>query len=61
MDHEKKKIKPLAIEKNSTPEIESKPAATSSNNESEFVIKILNEKENENLPTTEWYYLHNTT
>ena len=52
MDPENKRtFNPLAIEKSFTQEIGSKTATTRSNNESEEVIEISNEKENKNLPT----------
>ena len=52
MDPEKKRtFNPWAIEKSLTQEIESKPATIRSNNESEFIIEISNEKESKILPT----------
>ena len=47
----KRKFNPWAIEKSFTQEIRSKPAIIRSNNESEFVIEISNEKQNRILPT----------
>ena len=52
MDPEnKRKFKPWAIEKSFTQEIGSKPATIKSNNESEIVIEISNEKESKFLST----------
>ena len=51
-DPEKKPaFSPWAIEKSLTQEIGSKPATIRSNNESEFVIEISNEKGSKILPT----------
>ena len=46
------KFKALTLEKNFTLEIGSKPATIRSNNESELVIGISNDKESKILPTT---------
>ena len=52
MDPEKNKIfNPWVIGMSFTQEIGSKPATINSNNKSEFVIEISNEKESKNLPT----------
>ena len=51
VSRKEKKFNPLAIEKRFTQEIGSKPATIISNNESEFIIEISNEKESENLTT----------
>ena len=45
------KFKPWAIEKSFTQKIRNKPATIRSNNESEFVFEISNEKGNKTLPT----------
>ena len=52
MDPEKKRtFNPWAIEKSFTLKIGSKPATIKSNNESEFIIVISNEKERKIIPT----------
>ena len=52
MDLENKRtFNPWTIENSLTPEIGSKPATIKSNNESEFIIEISNEKESKILPT----------
>ena len=47
----KRTFNPWAVEKSFTQEIGSTPATIRSNNESEFVIEISNEKESKILPT----------
>ena len=60
MDPEKKRIfNPWAIERTFSQEIGSKPATIRSNNESELVFEILNEKERKILPAITSPVLHN--
>ena len=60
MQNGSRKFHPWAIEKSFTQQIRSKPATIRSNNESEFVIEMSNEKKAKFFQLLNHYVIHNT-